>query len=42
MLLTRYGRGGSVVIQTFGKPLKEIFLGLARNVKSFARMAEEK
>ena len=34
-------KGGSIVIDTFGKPILELFKGLGRNVKSFANMAEK-
>ncbi len=34
-------KGGSIVIDTFGKPILELFRGLGRNVKSFANMAEK-
>lgn len=33
-------KGGSIVIDTFGKPILEIFKGLGRNIKSFASLAE--
>lgn len=33
--------GGSIVIKMFGKPIMEVFKGLGRNVKSFAKMAED-